>query len=294
MAAAADPRHQRRDLPQQLLAECVGVLPAAKPVFPSALTTRPPVPLPFAGVCWVDPFAPGSIFGSKGHPGVRGNDPDYSGSGSGTQKSFQRAQGNDKNGVFHPTPTPADASIKFGYPGLYFRTYTAGSLFPGNSMDLVKTDTAPFYDRGGMTSDRDQTSWDRSAYTVRSPGQEHPRRWYAQYEESAASGFFSEVRMWHGGAGGNTMCMAPGVRNEMISETGAHTQMFQGDQDLEICQKPVEGMASHTCADQNNRGWPGIVPCGRVGARRRLTDPSACLLPVQAPFSARPTLAAGK
>ena len=177
---------------------------------------------------------------------------DYSFDGSGKQKSYQKADGIDKNGVFHPVTTPDDAAITATHPGLYFRTYTAGSLFPGNSMDIVAPNTHPFYDRGGMTSDRDRTSWDRSAYTVRSPGQEHPIRWYEQYQED--KGEFSEYRTWWGGAGGNTMCMAPGTRNEMIAETQAHTRMFRGEQDLEICQTPVEGMASHTCADQNNRG----------------------------------------
>ena len=94
-------------------------------------------------MCWIDPFAPGSIFGAAGKPGVLGNEADYGASGSGTQgyEAGANMGGRDAktNGVGHPNeyPETGKSSGQIGKNdatttnyGLYFRSYTAGSLFP--------------------------------------------------------------------------------------------------------------------------------------------------------------------
>ena len=145
------------------------------------------------------------------------------------------------------------------YPGLDFRTYTAGRLFPGNSMDLVDESNAPFFDRGGMTSDKSFESWDRSRYTVRSPGQEHPLRYYSGTQRGL--GYYPQ-RLYWGANGGNTACLQPGARNEYTYSVD-YTKLWNGGNDLNICQKPVQGMASHTCADVNNRTFFSSTDMGR-------------------------------
>ena len=225
-------------------------------------------------VCWIDPFAPGSIFGEPGKPGVRsGATYDTAPDGQVSNSKPGDWDGTAQQGVFYPLngkqlddanipsdnwPIGPSNTDTTSYPGLYFRTYTAGSLFPGNSMDLVDEHTAPFFDRGGMTSDKSKDSWDRSRYTVRTPGQEHPVRYFGDTQKVA----LSPQRVYWGANGGNTACLQPGARNEWNYATD-YTKLWNGGSDLNICQKPVSGMASHTCADVNNRTFFGSTDMGR-------------------------------
>ena len=167
------------------------------------------------------------------------------------------------NGVGHPNeyPETGKSSGQIGKNdatttnyGLYFRSYTAGSLFPGNSMDIVDTTKEPFYNRGGMTMhnyDGDSRSRDRSSYTVRSPGQEHPERYFSAFHASQ-SDIYGEKLNYFGGTGGNDACLQPSHSN--IAHWGTdETKSWNANMRMEVCQKPIEGMASHTCADQSNR-----------------------------------------
>ena len=122
-------------------------------------------------------------------------------------------------------------------------------------MDIVDTSKEAFYDRGGMTSHNknsgDERSKDRSAYTVRSPGQEHPLRYFSGWHAGQA-GTYSEKQNYFGGNGGNDACTDPAYNNINFVH-GGETESWNSNARLNICQRPTQGMATHTCADQSNR-----------------------------------------
>ena len=121
-------------------------------------------------------------------------------------------------------------------------------------MDIVDTTKEPFYNRGGMTThnyDGGSRSRDRSSYTVRSPGQEHPERYFSAFHASQPWAYGEKLN-YFGGTGGNDACLQPSHSN--IAHWGTdETKSWNANMRMEVCQKPIEGMASHTCADQSNR-----------------------------------------